>query len=313
MVIKQLKKAERFSLVKVLAMNLLENAEKLLSIILKAIEESRVDHLNEDSLIVLGSIFNLFNRRLVKIRNFKKLVFVGDLHGDFESLERVYRRYSSVEQVNVVFLGDYVDRGPRQLETLLGVLYWKMQQPEKVVMLRGNHESPSMNLSYGFLSALKKRLGRIYSVFYRDFIEKLYLRLPVAMLAESNEKRIFAVHGGLPIKPFKIEEIEEIDSEVEPRNEILMQLLWNDPNDKVKTYANSYRGYGIYFFGNEIFEKFIEENKIDLMVRAHEPVEGVASMFGNRLYTVFTCRYYGIKPAVLEVKQSLEVNPVFLE
>ena len=99
---------------------------------------------------------------------YESALFVGDLHGDYESLSSAARQ--DVEAV--VFLGDYVDRGPNSLEVLLGVLALKAGNPERVVVLRGNHEDPAVNEDYGFRAELEEKLGRYGEAFFN------YLAVP---------------------------------------------------------------------------------------------------------------------------------------
>ena len=51
---------------------------------------------------------------------------------------------------NIVFLGDYVDRGECGVEVFLFLAALKLNYPTTVTMLRGNHESISMNEAYNF-------------------------------------------------------------------------------------------------------------------------------------------------------------------
>jgi serine/threonine protein phosphatase 1 len=66
---------------------------------------------------------------------------VGDIHGDLESLERVFRRLPDLTAGDtVVFVGDYVDRGPGSAQVIDFVRKLAKGGPAKVVALRGNHE-----------------------------------------------------------------------------------------------------------------------------------------------------------------------------
>ncbi|HID09015.1 TPA: serine/threonine protein phosphatase, partial [Candidatus Micrarchaeota archaeon] len=49
--------------------------------------------------------------RLIRLPAEKTIVFVGDTHGDSEASEYVISRFLRPDHV-IVFLGDYVDRGP---------------------------------------------------------------------------------------------------------------------------------------------------------------------------------------------------------
>jgi len=66
-------------------------------------------------------------------------------------------------------------------------------------------------------------------------------------------------------------------------------------------------------FGRLAFERFMARNGLDLMIRGHEPQDkGYGFLFNNRLLTVFSCRYYGIRPASA-VLEDLDVEIVYFE
>lgn len=70
---------------------------------------------------------------------------VGDIHGQYDDLLRIFDIMGYPPQTNYLFLGDYVDRGKQSLETILLLLCYKIKYPENFFILRGNHECASVN------------------------------------------------------------------------------------------------------------------------------------------------------------------------
>jgi serine/threonine protein phosphatase 1 len=65
-------------------------------------------------------------------------IAIGDIHGCMTALESLFERIAPAATDRLVFLGDYVDRGPRSRDVLDFVIELKRRQP--VIALRGNHE-----------------------------------------------------------------------------------------------------------------------------------------------------------------------------
>ena len=134
---------------------------------------------------------------------------IGDIHGHLESLERLMEKIKpDLEKDQLVFMGDYIDRGPNSKGVVDYILRLKnLAPPENVVCLKGNHEAMFLNflqgndielfLFNGGLSTIKDYWGRDWEhrerlvlppdhdKFYREL--KLYYETP---------EYIF-VHGGL--------------------------------------------------------------------------------------------------------------------
>jgi len=77
-----------------------------------------------------------------------KMIIVGDLHGDADSLRRilVLEEYAKHDRNDpkrpfLAFVGDYGDVGSQSLDVALIVLRLKIADPERVILLAGNHDT----------------------------------------------------------------------------------------------------------------------------------------------------------------------------
>ncbi|MEM2238000.1 MAG: metallophosphoesterase [Candidatus Caldarchaeum sp.] len=234
--------------------------------------------------------------------SFTSFLVVGDTHGDVTSSKKALQ-IADEYSCPVVFLGDYVDRGPYQLENLETLFERKISSPETCLLLRGNHETLTMNTYYGFLDTAAKRYG---VKAYRSFL-RAFTMMPYALV---NRDGVLCVHGGLPDGLKDLSQLEKIQRGQEDLDDPLaMQLLWNDPRENLKGFAESDRGGGALYFGEDVFREFMDRNGLRLMVRSHEPQpEGYRFMFGRKLLTVFSCRYYNIPPkAAIITREGVEL------
>ena len=122
----------------------------------------------------------------------------GDIHGQYYDLLRIFEHCGYPGEHSYIFLGDYVDRGKQSLETICLLMAYKIKFPNKLHLLRGNHESSITNRIYGFYDECKNKyfiIGkRRYNVkLWRSFTE-LFNYLPVAALIDE---KILCMHGGL--------------------------------------------------------------------------------------------------------------------
>jgi serine/threonine-protein phosphatase 2B catalytic subunit len=128
------------------------------------------------------------------------VVIVGDIHGQYYDLCHMLGKAGSPEHINYLFLGDYVDRGIYGLEVLLLLFAIKLNYPQRVIMLRGNHESRSMTENFTFRQEiLDKYDAQVYELFLDVFNS-----LPLACIVED---KYLAMHGGISPDIVKIDDI----------------------------------------------------------------------------------------------------------
>jgi serine/threonine-protein phosphatase 4 catalytic subunit len=93
-----------------------------------------------------------------------------------------------------------------------------------------------------------------------------------------------------------------------PHEGAMCDLLWSDPDD-VQNWAISPRGAGYLFGVNEV-SKFLHQNNVSLIARAHQLVmEGYKEMFSGGVVTVWSAPNYcyrcGNVAAVLSIDDDL--------
>ena len=200
----------------------------------------------------------------------------GDIHGQFEDLLEIFDVGGEVPETNYIFLGDFVDRGYNSVETFIFLLTLKIKYPNRITLLRGNHESRQITQAYGFYEECQRKYGSVNVWRMCTDIFDLF------QLAAVIENKVFCVHGGLSPHVNLIDDIRKLDRKQEvPREGPMSDILWSDPDKEVKTYGYSPRGAG-YLFGEEDVAKFNRDNNIDLIARAHQLIqEGYQFLFNE--------------------------------
>lgn len=257
----------------------------------------------------------------------------GDIHGQYQDLMRFFDLWGipndngDIESYDYLFLGDYVDRGNHSLETICLLMALKVKFPDKIHLLRGNHEDKWINNAFGFAEECGNRLGEEPSdpdsVFSK--INDMFDWLPLAAVIED---KIVCLHGGIGSTLVSLDQIEAIQRPLEVIHEVstleqqlVVDILWSDPTDSDQelgiqpNFIRDPNGTGnIVKFGPDRVKLFLENNKVKFILRAHECVmDGFERFAGGQLFTVFSatdyCGRHKNAGAMLQITKQYEMVP----
>ncbi|KAL2905925.1 Serine/threonine-protein phosphatase 7 [Bienertia sinuspersici] len=256
-----------------------------------------------DKLILRGSKILHKEPNCVKIDDVSsdsRVIVVGDVHGQLHDVLFLLNDAGLPSDNRFfVFNGDYVDRGAWGLETFLLLLAWKILLPNRVFLLRGNHESKYCTSVYGFETEVMTKYGGQGKHVYRKCLG-CFEGLPLTTVIAG---RVYTAHGGLfrsvaapPSKRSKkknrkisvsteenadgklvlgsFEELSKarrsvLDPPWEGSNMIPGDVLWSDPSITPGLSPNTERGIGL-LWGPDCTENFLKKFNLKLIIRSHE-------------------------------------------
>jgi len=243
---------------------------------------------------------------------------LGDIHGDINTLrtflEKIHFVRNRNENIKIILLGDYIDRGLHGLNILLVILFLKKHFHKQVFLLQGNHEvwkdekEKLTSTATGDNLFLEFWQNHFHYETLKE-IKNFFDALP-AMLILSNG--IILVHGGIP-RPR--EENNELNYNYLKSlnnlndNSTLLEMLWSRPEEKedvIITY-----GSHDFSFAKKQYEAFINRIKGKLMIRAHDPfLPGYQAFFNGKLLSIFSTGGEGNQTAY---SPYTNINPVYLQ
>lgn len=280
--------------------------------------------------------------RFIDLRNTPetRVVVIGDIHSDYNSLVAALLKlsvsdYNYFEKAIFVFLGDYLDRGSVLFEPLLLLKRLKEILGDRLIMLKGNHESvlydkekqqittkvtPNQScMCLNEYCAKDQEFIRLFASFYNT--------LPIYVYLKTMEKNVLLTHAAIPRDKFLdsihfddtsgciiFESDVPMTERLKIRNTILKDMIWGDPSE----YDEKIQTEGRFEFGSKQFERFARLNHISLLFRSHEEVpKGYKSFYGNRLYTIFSTGSHENSqtgyPSVEPAFAVIQGNQVFIE
>lgn len=245
------------------------------------------------------------SKTLIKLPKGNSLV-VGDLHGNSYAAQ-IYVNIATDalkkgHAQSVVFLGDYVDRGFLGVEVIMELLSFKLKFPDKVFLLRGNHETEHTGSGMFAVELVERFNFKDSKEIIQLLYEKFFPRLPLAAEFNfDNGEKALCVHGGIPPVTVTNEAIfckyrfvnarDRSSFDIQHESSIVSDcLLWSDPRRLTEDQID--RGRGIKFTLEEL-DKFLSDLKYKFLVRGHEVAyEGLREDFPRKCYTVFSSHMY---------------------
>jgi len=211
----------------------------------------------------------------------------GDVHGQYYDVKELLRIGGDCPGTSYIFMGDYVDRGNNSVLTIQLLLCLKARYPDRITLLRGNHECRQITQVYGFYDEIVEKYGNANPW---EYCMDVFNYFNTSAVIDGS---VMCVHGGLSPMIRTISQIQKLYRFEEiPHEGAIADMMWSDP-DNVDGWAQSPRGAG-FLFGARDTSEFLQLNGLELICRAHQLVqEGFKYMFSRKnLVTVWSAPNY---------------------
>lgn len=257
--------------------------------VLKAhfVAEGRLEEAVAARIIEMGTAVLKEEPNLLDVK--ASVTVCGDVHGQFFDLMKLFEVGGHPSTTRYLFLGDYVDRGYFSIECVLYLWTLKINYPDSLFLLRGNHECRHLTEYFTF----KHECIYKYSESLYDHVMLSFDCLPLAALMNNQ---FLCVHGGLSPEINTLDDIRSISRFREPPAfGPMCDLLWSDPmedfgSEKTQTNDffchNSVRGCS-FVFSYQAACAFLEKNNLLSIIRAHEAQDAGYRMYRKCVSTGF--------------------------
>jgi len=302
---------------------LLKN-EELFSIFLNIINKN-INLTDLDNLLDESQANNSYIKVIKNNDVNNKFIVFGDFHGSLATFVRHLFRFKVLgiidgecklmENYNLIFLGDIVDRGIYGLEILTLIYMLKILNPNQVFINRGNHEELYQNRISGFYNEI---INKPYLIKYlKDMKIELYNKINnlfkyqhsgLLLKYPSDNKYIFMAHGGFPTNEIDLSNPDPIINLHKNFTDALTKtdlpriilldnntIRWND-YQSIETSTRGFRGDTSIVIGKDLIEA-ASKLHIELTIRGHNDL-----MYNTKMLDI------NIKPKHPHSPQFIDIN-----
>ncbi|CAF0958681.1 unnamed protein product [Rotaria sordida] len=256
----------------------------------------------------------------------RPVTIVADIHGQFYDLLTILSAGGEPAKTRYLFLGDYVDRGQFECECIFLLFALKLNYPQNINLLRGNHETRQMTEAFQFKLECQKKYG---SMSLYDACMIAFDALPICAVIDS---RFLCMHGGISPDIQTLSDIEKLNRFMEiPSSGPLCDFLWSDPSEDFDQVdekqpnfkPNNVRGCS-HFFSYNACRDFLFRNKLLSIIRGHEVQKDGVKFFRKSSQTKFPvlislfsapnyCDVYNNVAAILKLDANQQMSVVRIE
>ena len=241
--------------------------------------------------IIKRNELNILLEQPIDLSSYSKIVFIGDIHGCYDTL----MQYSDFkdglkDDVEYIFLGDFVDRGNQNTEILEFIA--SIKDKPNVCLIEGNHEKylqcygndiPSR--SKEFEQVTRKEL--IKKEFSKKTAREIYRKLRQFSHFKYNGLEILACHGGIP-----------------SLNTNLLYL-------PTKDFIHGVGRYSDYLTVADTWMQQTKENQY--LIHGHRNIEASPIDEADRVFNLEGRVEFGGKLRIVELTKDLKWNYIYLD
>ena len=139
-------------------------------------------------------------------------------------------------------------------------------------------------MKYGFSDVVMER--------YPETVYWLYNVTFSAMpLIGILNNQVIGLHGGVASNTKYLKDIENLPTNQMSGKDERLGNLWNDPKEDHEGFEENKKRKIFFTFGKDVFDEFMQNNGLSLMVRGHEEIEeGARYFFDRQLISVFSSK-----------------------